>query len=686
MMRGPGAGLPALGRPFILDIMVLPRFLHLSTDYSGKLDLEAERVALESYELGHYDLRVRTLTEPARIAEVLRNSAPAILQISCHVELIAGVGTIPSRFGHLDFDELARILRVGLGPSGRLHLLVLAACHSQYILHTLTEIADIVIGFRDRVADSDVRRMLPVLYGRLFAEGESVADAVDNTRELDSCGTPSTAGLVLAHAPHIDPTQVFLGGTRQWAMQVPRNDVPLVLAAYYAHESVRDRAAANPHDRDAELVLESANYHYEKQGYPPGGSLPLVCRIENLEVEGFWPDREFGIQLLHGGLTWQSDDRSCRVEVDLREQKLGIYSNAGKRFLGTRFPLAGSDAVERAQLFHDQVRNIGRSRSSHPPKRKWAFDNPPHRLRWASAGYLPVVRWRGQRWFALFFRDIPPIGWNIANGASNDSTERRRPSILAVREAKEELVVVEHPPEFDMESHRIALRFGEIDEFDHDAEPLLSHHDRLRLQHDRITIKRSSMTLPVRRIAGRTSVRVYDSDAIGADLVYETAGVYVSINPVELGIEVTSVGEFDLPDHAAILDGETRVDPNQGQHQLIRRPVALFSLADFARRIKREAGTEGPKNLGAPIPGDERRRLDFQPEMHLFDFDVDARMARCRKDAQHSHRERTWLETWGGDFAAARAGELRGELLTLCPATWRAIELAIDDIVSYRNP
>jgi hypothetical protein len=425
-------------------------------------------------------------------------------------------------------------------------------------------------------------------------------------------------------------------------------------------------------------MLESMDFNYVEHPIPTGVP-PLVCRVDNLEAERFWPDREFGIQLLGGGVSLELGEQGPIVDIDLHDQKLGIYSNAGKKFLARRFPLSGTPAVERAQTLHESMR-AGRKRSG---RLLWAFEEPTHRLRWASGGYLPVIRWRGRRWIALFFRDRDPIGWNIANGASNDALERRRPSVLAVREAKEELVVLDQKPEFHMVAQRHVLNFGEVDEFDHDAEQLLGQHDRIRAEHDDLVLTRSEIALPVTPIPGRTTVRVHDR-IDGHVQEFTTPGVYVSINPVELGIEVTAVGEIVLPDEATLLDGETRIDRGFNQHELIRRPVALFDLDDIAGLLRPVAGQPLP-HLGTPIPGGERRLLQASPRVHVFGFDIEARRRACKVRRLGSEYPQKWLEKWGRAFDEAIEQErLPSELLTLCPATWRAIELAVADIVRLR--
>ena len=47
------------------------------------------------------------------------------------------------------------------------------------------------------------------------------------------------------------------------------------------------------------------------------------------------------------------------------------------------------------------------------------FDCSGHPLRFGNGGVLPIIRLDDSDYFCLFYRDIFPIGWNIANGASD---------------------------------------------------------------------------------------------------------------------------------------------------------------------------------------------------------------------------------------------------------------------------
>jgi len=59
---------------------------------------------------------------------------------------------------------------------------------------------------------------------------------------------------------------------------------------------------------------------------------------------------------------------------------------------------------------------------------------PAFPFRFASGGVLPIVRIGEKDFYCLFYRDIAPVGWNIANGGCASRAELRNPLAAAARE------------------------------------------------------------------------------------------------------------------------------------------------------------------------------------------------------------------------------------------------------------
>ena len=64
-------------------------------------------------------------------------------------------------------------------------------------------------------------------------------------------------------------------------------------------------------------------------------------------------------------------------------------------------------------------------------------------FRYANGGTLPILEWKGSEYYCLFYRDIEPMGWNIANGGSDSRDELLNPLDIVERELREELIVID---------------------------------------------------------------------------------------------------------------------------------------------------------------------------------------------------------------------------------------------------
>jgi hypothetical protein len=76
-----------------------------------------------------------------------------------------------------------------------------------------------------------------------------------------------------------------------------------------------------------------------------------------------------------------------------------------------------------------------------PGQEAYRFDCSEWPLRFANGGVLPIVHLEGDDYFCCFYRDVNPIGWNIANGASDTTEELLDPGRVVSREFGEELLI-----------------------------------------------------------------------------------------------------------------------------------------------------------------------------------------------------------------------------------------------------
>lgn len=443
-------------------------------------------------------------------------------------------------------------------------------------------------------------------------------------------------------------------------------------------ESNRDRSsvgnrpveASNPH---LELGLKSQEW-LESSGDPD--EFPLVVPKSEVLRSTSWPRwQQAQLVLEPGGLTLDWDGQAGKLEVDLTAAQSGIYSQQGKRFLADEY--MGTSAQRRRGLgagrMIQQTLLGGRARRIDCVGKSMA-----PALRWASGGYMPIVRWMDQDMVLLFFRDIPPIGWNIANGGSESRDEWFDLAQLASREAHEEIVILK--PGLDGLSDATRQR-PQLTSKGTPVGRLEVVHRDLRRSLDGTEWYTPETPLSSKLIDGPIDVCVSE----GADS-RQTNGAFLSVNPAELGAEVSFVGRFSLEDDWRVLDGETRsVEWNGKTHQaLVRRPVGLFSLSYFRRVFNASGdGCGNPGELGVPLRSSGRqldcRRLPppKSDEYHVFPDDIERRRTLSDTNPRKWREERKWIDSWGTVFERALEGQFEAEISVMVPAAYRLIEQLI---------
>ena len=70
--------------------------------------------------------------------------------------------------------------------------------------------------------------------------------------------------------------------------------------------------------------------------------------------------------------------------------------------------------------------------------RVFRSSDPDFPFRHANGGVLPIVNLANESYYCLFYRETDPIGWNIANGGSDNSDELIDPQQIFLRELREE--------------------------------------------------------------------------------------------------------------------------------------------------------------------------------------------------------------------------------------------------------
>jgi len=132
-------------------------------------------------------------------------------------------------------------------------------------------------------------------------------------------------------------------------------------------------------------------------------------------------ERWFGmLQVLLREFTLTKEAGGLLLEIDIHDRLPSLIDAASKRALFRRMAQTGvaarDELLEQLRRFREDARIRG-----------YRFQTQGWPLRYGNGGALPLIRIGSKSYFCLFYRDAFPIGWNIANGASESLAEMGEP-------------------------------------------------------------------------------------------------------------------------------------------------------------------------------------------------------------------------------------------------------------------
>ena len=431
---------------------------------------------------------------------------------------------------------------------------------------------------------------------------------------------------------------------------------------------------------------------------------PCFVEREDLMRRSFWPGWVFSIVTLFGrhNITQRVEDNRGRrkwvLDVDLMDESYGIYNNDGKTFLRAEFlgrnEASQTEVVRRSKAVYDFMR------PGLKPGSRWTWneDGGVLPVRWGSGGFLPLIRYRNDYWALLFLRDRrPPIGLNVPNGASETKDEYKEVKKLMAREFCEEVVVLNGRPACDAEVFQ--TNFETKDQFAAFLSPEFSQkHTSLRREADGLEIRRDGSD-ELREVGFietpfEAHVRFHEPNPRGFG-ESTVRNIIYSINPAEFGIEVVALCTFELKHSEYVLNGEYDLS----REVLIRELPVLIRLR-YLSDIYRSRGSLG--TLLKSGDSADGKLLDEVPATQCLVFDADVAFRKARKQKIEAElkkklpRDRRsnlewelkhvvvdWLSRYGTAVDGVRERGLQGtgqaeqELRTLCPVTWKTLELAL---------
>jgi hypothetical protein len=407
--------------------------------------------------------------------------------------------------------------------------------------------------------------------------------------------------------------------------------------------------------------------------------IPLVIPymfLANRKWRKHWPPRAFLIALLYDTVHLRIESERLCLEVKYPDDPYCIFNVAGKDFLYYKYPPKNYYSIEgKARKFFEHQKDTELPLSEAP-------------LRWASAGALVVATYKHRRWIMLFYRDIHPKGWNIANGGSHDKKEWQDIDWLANRECTEETILIKECITKETRSCTfIALRIlsnnlewqVEADKFTCDFLKLRRRDNLIIEKHPDVADSHKIPQLGTRyKISGVSTVEPIAAHQIRVNNELKPNFVF-SLNMREHGIEAIKIFELNMDEAEAnyVLNGEIIED----QSRLLKTPVMLLSL-NYLNKIMPKLVENSPIDAesfedckilpGIPFGRKAREGDDYKDcDFILFDYDV-------RNNRDKSIRD--------GFTEIINEGKIASpEFKTLCPVTWKTLQMCLEQNIIHED-
>lgn len=198
----------------------------------------------------------------------------------------------------------------------------------------------------------------------------------------------------------------------------------------------------------------------------------------------------------------------------------------------------------------------------------YEFNDSLFPFRYASGGTLPIVRMGEKEYYCLLYRDIFPVGWNIANGGCDNKNELLNPVDTVERELREELIIADPKSKkryvfeadagkpLDRAEFAVARRFWQ-EHFGFDL-PIFDE-----------------IVIPLKWLEGPDFVTVKYAN----DEPRTHKGIFLNINAEDYGIEVDKIAKINFDEDVILCDGEVIED------DLVNAPVGLFGVDRLNREV-----------------------------------------------------------------------------------------------------
>ncbi len=303
-----------------------------------------------------------------------------------------------------------------------------------------------------------------------------------------------------------------------------------------------------------------------------------------------------------------------RIEIELNNEMDSLRESEEKDHVRElcQDEKAGGKVIEKLASFFDDKDVLSRR-----------IDCEKYPFRYANGGVLPIIKIEDKNYFCLFYRCIDPIGWNIANGASNNLDDLVFPKRIIYREFIEELIIID-----DRNKNGKKIRYA----LDHNKKSTLSgtRNEALKAWENELGKdfpRYKSTPMPIKWIDGPDSI-IIDKD----NNKYSDSGFFINITPEDNAIEIDRIAIINLPDNdankstATLIDGEIeKFIPKQNSNGktesgnrkfLINRIIGLFEVESFLEQLKSENKEFKPDRMF--YNGEEKPKDEFEDTLNKY--------------------------------------------------------------------
>jgi hypothetical protein len=345
------------------------------------------------------------------------------------------------------------------------------------------------------------------------------------------------------------------------------------------------------------------------------------------------------LQVLLTNFVLSKSQKGYRLSVRFDNKNLTVWSDLGKREVRKSIP----KFAKKAKAYQDKLDDILiRHKISN-----FEFNDMEFPFRYASGGTLPIIRRGGRDYYCLFYREIEPIGWNIANGGCDSIHELLNPTDTIARELREELVAFNLKRKewllFEATEGEIADRL----EFATVRKLICEQYSRLNL--DRFKIAE----MPLKWLDGPDELHV----DFGGSISSKVMGCFLNVNAEDFGIEIDRIAWITMDPDTVFFDGES------WGRTVVNSPVGLFDVEKCNLMV-----ASGDTDFRPDIFFYNAARYDNGKQM--IDNTVQRYVNRMAKKRPYEIKKNYWAAQFKFD---------------LCPVTRRIIQRYISTLIGKKT-